>query len=87
VGVRSSKLLETERYGARGLSDLAAGAGFSPAATWRLLARLLGLLGGLERGRYLLVHAPGSLTISLYAASPHDSEEQQVWLSPAPCVK
>jgi hypothetical protein len=78
VGVRTLKLLHSERHSGRELSDLAASAGFCPAFLWRLLQRLLGLLGGLSAGRYLLTHAPGSTSVCVFAALPEEVAMEQV---------
>lgn len=78
MGVRSSKLLQTEQHSARELLDLAASAGLSPAFLWRLLQRLLGMLSGLSSGHYLLTHAPGSASMCLFAALPEELDADQV---------
>ena len=69
VGVHSCQVLRSQRFTAPELLESAAGAGFRPAMTWRLMSAVLGELTSLSPGQYLLTHQPGSEAICLFAAT------------------
>ncbi len=68
VGVHSCQVLRSQQFTAPELLESAAGAGFQPAMTWRVLSAVLGHLTSLTPGQYLLTHQPGCDAICLFAA-------------------
>lgn len=69
VGVHSCQVLRSQQLTAPELLESAAGAGFQPAMTWRLMSAVLGQLTSLPPGQYLLTHQPGSDAVCLFAAA------------------
>lgn len=82
MGVHSCQVLRSQLYTAPELLESAAGAGFKPAMTWRLLSAVLGQLTGLAPGQYLLTHQPGADAMCLFTATSAAEQESEVSLAP-----
>ena len=80
VGVHSCQVLRSQQFTAPELLESAAGAGFQPAMTWRLISAVLGQLTSLPHGQYLLTHQPGCDAICLFAAVSEAEQASEVGL-------
>ena len=82
MGVHSCQVLRSQHFTAPELLESAAGAGFRPAMTWRLMSAVLGQLTSLPSGQYLLTHQPGSEAICLFAAASDTELASEVSILP-----
>ncbi|CAL5228540.1 g11694 [Coccomyxa viridis] len=86
VGVHSCQVLRSQQLTAPELLESAAGAGFQPAMTWRLMSAVLGQLTSLPPGQYLLTHQPGSDAVCLFAAALEVELASEAEVAPLPCM-